>query len=122
QFANHLPAVLGLPLGATRALGRSCMLNWIGDMPDPAAVLAEAGGHWHDYGKTARPGRKVGHATLRADGDGELADALARGGAGRGRGARVEPGSARRRERPPPLYSSEPQRRDPTRRAARPQL
>ena len=65
QFANHLRAVLGLPLGDTRPIGRSCMLNWIGRMPDPAAVLAEPGGHWHDYGKTSREGRKVGHATLR---------------------------------------------------------
>jgi 5-(carboxyamino)imidazole ribonucleotide synthase len=22
--------------------------------------------HWHDYGKQARPGRKIGHATLTA--------------------------------------------------------
>ncbi|MEN1959058.1 5-(carboxyamino)imidazole ribonucleotide synthase [Luteimonas sp. MJ246] len=100
QFGNHLRAVLGLPLGATDALGRSCMLNWIGEMPDSAAVLAEAGGHWHDYGKTARPGRKVGHATLRADGDGELAEALERVGAALGREAQVEPVIARLRERP----------------------
>ena len=52
QFQNHLRAVLGLPLGSTRSVGVSCMLNWIGTMPDPAAVLNESGGHWHDYGKT----------------------------------------------------------------------
>ena len=67
QFQNHLRAVLGLPLGDTRMVGRACMLNWIGEMPDPAPVLREAGGHWHDYGKTPRAGRKVGHATLRAE-------------------------------------------------------
>ena len=27
------------------------------------AVLAEAGLHLHDYGKTPRPGRKMGHVT-----------------------------------------------------------
>ncbi|MBB1472627.1 5-(carboxyamino)imidazole ribonucleotide synthase [Luteimonas sp. MC1782] len=95
QFANHLRAVLGLPLGATRALGHACMLNWIGEMPPPHAVLAEAGGHWHDYGKQARPGRKVGHATLRADDTADLVEALARVGAALGREAQVAPVIAR---------------------------
>ncbi|MBB6598669.1 5-(carboxyamino)imidazole ribonucleotide synthase [Luteimonas sp. MC1825] len=95
QFANHLRAVLGLPLGATRALGHACMLNWIGEMPPLHAVLAEAGGHWHDYGKQARPGRKVGHATLRADDTAELVEALARIGAALGREAQVAPVIAR---------------------------
>jgi 5-(carboxyamino)imidazole ribonucleotide synthase len=101
QFGNHLRAVLGLPLGATRALGRACMLNWIGDMPEPGPVLAEAGGHWHDYGKTARPGRKVGHATLRADTDEDLAVSLERVGVALDRGAQVGPVIARLRERTP---------------------
>ncbi|KQY51141.1 5-(carboxyamino)imidazole ribonucleotide synthase [Lysobacter sp. Root494] len=76
QFQNHLRAVLGLPLGSTRMVGLACMLNWIGEMPDANAVLDEAGGHWHDYGKEARSGRKVGHATLRADSPEELAGTL----------------------------------------------
>src|SRR5690606_30478104 len=76
QFQNHLRAVLGLPLGDTRMVGHACMLNWISEMPDPAPVLAEPGGHWHDYGKAAREGRKVGHATLRADSTEALAAAL----------------------------------------------
>src|SRR5690606_23677149 len=67
QFENHLRAVLGLPLGDTRMLGHACMLNWIGEMPGRDAVLAESAGHWHDYGKLPRAGRKVGHATLRED-------------------------------------------------------
>ena len=91
QFENHLRAVTGLPLGDTHMLGQACMLNWIGELPDPAAVLAESGGHWHDYGKTSRPGRKVGHATLRADSADELASALARLGAALGRDAQVAP-------------------------------
>ena len=98
QFANHLRAVLGLPLGETRALGTACMLNWIGEMPPPRAVLAEAGGHWHDYGKTPRAGRKVGHATLRADVPAGLADALERVGVALGREAQVAPVVARLRE------------------------
>jgi 5-(carboxyamino)imidazole ribonucleotide synthase len=67
QFENHLRAVLGLPLGRTAAVGTSVMLNWVGAMPDAAPVLRSPAGHWHDYGKSAREGRKVGHATLRAD-------------------------------------------------------
>ena len=66
QFENHIRAVSGLPLGETSAVGVSCMLNWIGDMPDRAAGLAVPGLHWHDYGKSARAGRKVGHATITA--------------------------------------------------------
>ncbi|KLO00577.1 phosphoribosylaminoimidazole carboxylase [Stenotrophomonas maltophilia] len=76
QFENHLRAVLGLPLGSTRMLGHACMLNWLGRMPDPLPVLAQASGHWHDYGKESREGRKVGHATLRDDDAAALADAL----------------------------------------------
>ena len=91
QSQNHLRAVLGLPLGDTRMVGTACMLNWIGAMPDPAAVLSEPGGHWHDYGKQPREGRKVGHATLRSDAADELAAVLARVGAALGREAQVTP-------------------------------
>jgi 5-(carboxyamino)imidazole ribonucleotide synthase len=91
QFQNHLRAVLGLPLGDTRMVGHACMLNWIGTMPDAKGVLREPGGHWHDYGKEPRAGRKVGHATLRAETPDELAGALARVGAALGREAQVVP-------------------------------
>ena len=91
QFQNHLRAVAGLPLGDTRMLGHACMLNWIGEMPDPAPVLREPGGHWHDYGKSPRSGRKVGHATLRADDPAELSMSLERVGASLGRETQVAP-------------------------------
>lgn len=91
QFQNHLRAVLGLPLGDTRMVGMACILNWIGEMPDATAMLREAGGHWHDYGKQARAGRKVGHATLRADDANELAMSLERVGVALGREAQVAP-------------------------------
>ncbi len=91
QFQNHLRAVLGLPLGDTRMVGHACMLNWIGAMPDANGVLREPGGHWHDYGKEPRAGRKVGHATLRAETPAELAEALTRVGASLGREAQVAP-------------------------------
>ena len=91
QFENHLRAVLGLPLGDTRMLGHACMLNWIGEMPDRNAVLAEASGHWHDYGKLPRSGRKVGHATLRADTASEITASLQRVGTALDRESQVAP-------------------------------
>ena len=64
QFENHLRAILGLPLGATRARGFSAMINLIGKLPPRAKLLALQGVHLHDYGKAPRPGRKVGHCTV----------------------------------------------------------
>jgi 5-(carboxyamino)imidazole ribonucleotide synthase len=66
QFENHLRAVCGLPLGSTDAIGLSALVNLIGEMPDRAAVLEIPGAHLHDYGKEPRPGRKLGHITVRA--------------------------------------------------------
>ncbi len=91
QFQNHLRAVLGLPLGDTRMVGMACMLNWVGAMPNAEPVLREPGGHWHDYGKQPRAGRKVGHATLRADTSAEMAEALQRVGNALGRETQVAP-------------------------------
>lgn len=78
QFENHLRAILGFPLGSTRAVEHSAMVNFIGALPDPASVLAMDGAHLHAYGKPARPGRKVGHATLRAQDEDSLRAALLR--------------------------------------------
>ena len=64
QFENHLRAILGLPLGDTRAVGYAAMVNFIGSMPDRDQVMALPGVHFHDYGKSARPGRKIGHCTI----------------------------------------------------------
>jgi 5-(carboxyamino)imidazole ribonucleotide synthase len=75
QFENHLRAVAGMPLGATDARGHSVMLNILGEAPDPAAVLAVPGAHLHLYGKGPRPGRKLGHVTVRADRREDLAEA-----------------------------------------------
>ncbi len=76
QFENHLRAVMGLPLGSTNAIGCSAMLNLIGDVPDPAEVLAVRDAHLHLYGKSPRPGRKLGHVTLRASSPEQLASRL----------------------------------------------
>lgn len=66
QFENHLRAILGLPLGNTAAVGHAAMMNFVGKLPDPTRVLAVPGAHLHLYGKTPRPGRKLGHVTVRA--------------------------------------------------------
>jgi 5-(carboxyamino)imidazole ribonucleotide synthase len=54
------------------------MVNLIGALPDPAAILAIPGAHLHLYGKQPRAGRKVGHITIRADERGALEERLAR--------------------------------------------
>ena len=74
QFENHLRAILGLPLGDTSALAASCMLNLVGTLPSSAAVLAVADAHLHLYDKSPRPGRKVGHITVRGKDEAELAE------------------------------------------------
>jgi 5-(carboxyamino)imidazole ribonucleotide synthase len=65
QFAQHIRAIAGWPLGATDALGSIHMKNLIGDDIDTwSTQLGQAGAHLHLYGKAeARPGRKMGHVT-----------------------------------------------------------
>ena len=65
QFENHVRAVLGLPLGSTQTLHPTVMLNCVGTMPDPHGVLVRPDAKMHDYGKAPRPGRKVGHVSVR---------------------------------------------------------
>jgi len=91
QFENHVRAVLGLPLGDTSALGVNAMLNWVGELPPAEAVLAEPRAHWHDYGKSPRAGRKVGHATFCANDAAEMHERLSRIGAALEREAQVAP-------------------------------
>jgi 5-(carboxyamino)imidazole ribonucleotide synthase len=80
QFENHLRAICDLPLGSTRALGHTAMINFLGSMPDRDRLLGVDGLAFHDYGKEPRPGRKLGHCTIlksRAiDRNRALADAL----------------------------------------------
>jgi 5-(carboxyamino)imidazole ribonucleotide synthase len=64
QFENHLRAIVGWPLGRVEARGASAMVNFIGAMPRPELLLDIEGVHVHAYGKSARPGRKVGHCTV----------------------------------------------------------
>jgi 5-(carboxyamino)imidazole ribonucleotide synthase len=64
QFENHLRAICDLPLGSTRPLGHTAMINFLGKMPDCKQLLAVDGLAFHDYGKEPRPGRKLGHCTI----------------------------------------------------------
>jgi 5-(carboxyamino)imidazole ribonucleotide synthase len=70
QFENHLRAVCGLPLGTTEMVGVAEMVNLIGEVPDLASLLAVPGARVHLYGKEPRPGRKLGHVTIRAEDEG----------------------------------------------------
>ena len=73
QFAQHLRAILNLPLGDTGLIMPGAMLNIIGEkgFEGPAVyqglqdVLAMSGVYVHLYGKsTTKPFRKMGHVTV----------------------------------------------------------
>ena len=72
QFEQQLRAVCGLPLGHVSPTTPAAMFNLLGDLwhhgePDWAPLFALPGASLHLYGKAqARPGRKMGHLTLRA--------------------------------------------------------
>ena len=65
QFSNHILAVTNASPGSTATLGHAGMINLIGHIPDAARELGN--GTLHEYGKSARPGRKLGHITVVAD-------------------------------------------------------
>lgn len=73
QFEQHLRAVADLPLGETRALANyTVMKNILGGANQdlfagyPQAMATEPGVKLHHYGKTVRPGRKLGHVNALA--------------------------------------------------------
>ena len=41
QFENHLRAICELPLGSTRALGHTAMINFLGTMPDRERLVGD---------------------------------------------------------------------------------
>ena len=71
QFAQHLRAVLDLPLGSPAPTASACvMVNLIGGIREPddgalaRAMAADPEARIHLYGKSWRPGRKLGHVNL----------------------------------------------------------
>ncbi|MDE2127849.1 MAG: 5-(carboxyamino)imidazole ribonucleotide synthase [Armatimonadetes bacterium] len=76
QFENHLRAVAGWPMGDCSRRSFSAMVNLIGAVPAPQDVLRCAGAHLHLYGKSARPGRKLGHINVTAESAVALRDRL----------------------------------------------
>jgi 5-(carboxyamino)imidazole ribonucleotide synthase len=82
QFEQHLRAVAGLPLGDTALIAKhAVMVNLLGVDEQNTFVehfdLARAShprANLHEYGKTARKGRKMGHVTVVGD---DLNEALA---------------------------------------------
>lgn len=72
QFEQHLRAVLDLPLGATGLTAPwTVMVNILGGpssgnmlKPYPRAMADHPTAKIHTYGKTPRPGRKVGHVNV----------------------------------------------------------
>jgi 5-(carboxyamino)imidazole ribonucleotide synthase len=73
QFENHLRAVCGLPLGSTALVRPTLMVNILGEDHVSPAVLSLPSCHLHWYGKSKRPGRKMGHINLSATSTSELA-------------------------------------------------
>ncbi|MEZ4570034.1 MAG: 5-(carboxyamino)imidazole ribonucleotide synthase [Thermomicrobiales bacterium] len=77
QFENHIRAVAGLPLGSTAMRGEATMLNLIGAIPHVPKMVSVPNSHLHLYRKSPRPGRKVGHITVRSDEPEALRDGVA---------------------------------------------
>lgn len=75
QFENHVRAVVGLPLGSTQRQVPVIMHNILSTMPKSSRVLADARVTLHDYRKSERAGRKLGHITT-TEPDAELESAL----------------------------------------------
>ncbi|MFT2089422.1 5-(carboxyamino)imidazole ribonucleotide synthase [Paraglaciecola sp. 2405UD69-4] len=67
QFENHIRAVEGLPLGSTKTMSTTAMINIIGCKDFAREMLSISGCHMHWYGKTPRAKRKMGHFNLCAE-------------------------------------------------------
>jgi 5-(carboxyamino)imidazole ribonucleotide synthase len=79
QFANHLRAVSGQPLGDTSPTQTfAVMVNLVGGEEPSSLDAARSvpGAFVHDYAKSWRPGRKLGHVTALSD-DAQLAHVTA---------------------------------------------
>lgn len=64
QFENHIRCVTGMPLTQPTFQGVRGMLNLVGSDDIPAQANENADIAVHLYGKSVRPGRKVGHINI----------------------------------------------------------
>lgn len=64
QFTNHLLAITGQAPRSTACHAHAGMINLIGAIPSGAAECSDPRAYLHDYDKTPRPGRKLGHITI----------------------------------------------------------
>lgn len=67
QFENHIRAICDLPLGSCQSRGQATMFNIIGKEPLASEMLAIEHSHFHSYGKSPEPNRKVGHVTVQTN-------------------------------------------------------
>ncbi len=88
QFEQHLRAVLDLPLGRTTLTApHVATVNVVGQpnghAPEQflASALTVSGAHVHLYGKSSRPGRKLGHVTVMGDDRNDVLSAARRAAA-----------------------------------------
>jgi 5-(carboxyamino)imidazole ribonucleotide synthase len=67
QFTEHILAITGESVQSTDAAGDWGMINIIGTTPDLSRLSGMPDTFVHLYGKEEKPGRKLGHVTLRAE-------------------------------------------------------
>ena len=77
QFENHMRAVAGLPIGDTSLLRPTAMINVLGQSSILTSVLKVPGVTSHWYGKSQKPGRKMGHINASAASLHQLGEVLA---------------------------------------------
>ena len=84
QFAQHMRAVLDLPLGSSEPTApATVMVNVLGGRSEPGedalarALALDPQVRIHMYGKSRRPGRKLGHVNLVVDPTADPAAAVA---------------------------------------------
>ena len=67
QFENHLRAITKMPIGSTKTIGSTLMINLIGGIPKIKPILESGSSNIHLYQKTPKTNRKLGHITYMID-------------------------------------------------------
>jgi 5-(carboxyamino)imidazole ribonucleotide synthase len=76
QFENHIRAICNLPLGDTWPRATHPCLGMVNVLGEPADLEPRSGMQVHDYNKTPRPGRKLGHVNVVASSEADLLQQL----------------------------------------------